>query len=133
MIKFTVQKKHISTEICQQFSFYIINYAMYFLSNYDVTDHAKLLDVLMSLPESHAALLRAARFVNLLLDNHDYMKYNHTNVYMEAPSNEKRVTVKPVYNDLSKVDKTKILMTNCSLMKVQCIAECSPWSILQFF
>ena len=41
----------------------------------------------------------------------------------------KQYTVEPV----SKIDKTKILMTNGSLMKVQCIAECSPWSILQYF
>ena len=27
----------------------------------------------------------------------------------------------------------KILMTNGSLMKVKSIAECSPWSILQYF
>ena len=32
-----------------------------------------------------------------------------------------------------KIDKTKILMTNGSLMKVESIAECSPWSILQYF
>ena len=32
-----------------------------------------------------------------------------------------------------KIDKTKILMTNGSLMKVKSIAECSPWSILQYF
>ena len=32
-----------------------------------------------------------------------------------------------------KKDKSKILMTNGSLMKVQSIAECSPWSILQYF
>ena len=32
-----------------------------------------------------------------------------------------------------KIDKAKILMTNGSLMKVQSIAECSPWSILQYF
>ena len=25
------------------------------------------------------------------------------------------------------------LITNCSLMKVKSIAECSPWSILQYF
>ena len=29
--------------------------------------------------------------------------------------------------------QTKILMTNGSLMKVESIAECSPWSILQYF
>ena len=42
-------------------------------------------------------------------------------------------TVKPVYNSHSKIDKTKILMTNGSLLKVESIAECSPWSILQYF
>ena len=30
-------------------------------------------------------------------------------------------------NGHSKIDKTKILMTNGSLMKVESIAECSPW------
>ena len=29
--------------------------------------------------------------------------------------------------------KTKVLKTNGSLMKVESIAECSPWSILQYF
>ena len=43
----------------------------------------------------------------------------------------KRCTVKPVQNGYSKIDKIKILMTNGSLMKVESIAECSPWSILQ--
>ena len=32
-----------------------------------------------------------------------------------------------------KKDKTNILMTNGSLMKVESIAECSAWSILQYF
>ena len=31
------------------------------------------------------------------------------------------------------MDKTKVLMENGSLMKVKSIAECSPWSILQYF
>ena len=31
-----------------------------------------------------------------------------------------------------KLTQTKILMTNGSLMKVKNIAECSPWSILQY-
>ena len=35
-------------------------------------------------------------------------------------------TVKPVLNGHSKIDKTKILVTNGSLMKVESIAECSP-------
>ena len=32
-----------------------------------------------------------------------------------------------------KIDKTKVLMTNDSLKKVEGIAECSLWSILQYF
>ena len=43
---------------------------------------------------------------------------------------EKGYTVKPVLSDYSKVDKTKILMTNVGLMKGKSIAE---WSILQYF
>ena len=42
-------------------------------------------------------------------------------------------TVNRVLSGHSKIDKTKILMTNGSLMKVKRIAECSPWSILQYF
>ena len=34
-------------------------------------------------------------------------------------------TVKPVLSDHSKMDKTKVLKTNGSLMKVESIAECS--------
>ena len=33
----------------------------------------------------------------------------------------------------SKIDKTKILMTNGSLIKVESIARCSPLSILLYF
>ena len=46
-------------------------------------------------------------------------------------SNE--IVSKPVLSGHSKIDKTKILLTNGSLMKVEIIAECSPWSILQYF
>ena len=41
-------------------------------------------------------------------------------------------TVKPVLSGHSKIDKTKVLMANGSLMKVESIAECSRWSILQY-
>ena len=41
------------------------------------------------------------------------------------------LTVKPDLGEHSKIDKTKILTTNGSLMKVEIIAEC--WSILQYF
>ena len=42
-------------------------------------------------------------------------------------------TAKPVLNSHSEIDKTKVLTTNGSLMKVESIAECSLWSILQYF
>ena len=42
-------------------------------------------------------------------------------------------TVKPALNGHSKIDKTKVLKANGSLMKVESIAECSPRSILQYF
>ena len=44
-----------------------------------------------------------------------------------------KTTIKSVLSGHSKIDKTKILMINGSLMKVESIAECSPWSILQHF
>ena len=42
-------------------------------------------------------------------------------------------TVKSVLSGHSKIDKTKISLTNVSLMKVESIAECSKGSILQYF
>ena len=42
-------------------------------------------------------------------------------------------TVKPVLSVHSKIDKTHILMINGSIMQVESIADCSPWSILQYF
>ena len=41
--------------------------------------------------------------------------------------------VKHVLSSHSKKDKTKILITNGSIMKVESNAECSPRSILQYF
>ena len=40
---------------------------------------------------------------------------------------------KPVFSGHLWIDKTKDLKTNGNLMKVESIAECSPWSILQYF
>ena len=45
----------------------------------------------------------------------------------------KDYTVNPVLSGHLKIDKTRVLMKNGSLMKVKSIAECSPWSILQNF
>ena len=39
-------------------------------------------------------------------------------------------TVKSVLSGHIKIDKTKVLMENGSLMKVESIAECSPSEIL---
>ena len=44
-----------------------------------------------------------------------------------------KYTVKPVLRGHSKIDKTKVLMTNDSLMQVESITDCSLWSILQCF
>ena len=46
---------------------------------------------------------------------------------------QNRNTVKPVLSGHLKIDKIKVLIENGSLMKVESIAECSLWSILQFF
>ena len=59
-------------------------------------------------------------------------KANSTRTWKEVGTN-KPFTVKLVLSGHSKIDKTKTLMTNGSLMKVESIAECSPWSILQYF
>ena len=45
----------------------------------------------------------------------------------------KYIQYKPVLSGHSKLDKIKILSSNGSLMKVESIAECSHWGILQFF
>ena len=45
----------------------------------------------------------------------------------------KSITVIPVLSGHLKIDKTQVLMTNGSLMRVKSIAECSHWSILQYF
>ena len=42
-------------------------------------------------------------------------------VHFNIPS-----SVKPMLNGHSKIDKTKIFMTNGNLMKVESMAECSP-------
>ena len=43
-------------------------------------------------------------------------------------------TVKLVLSRHTKIDKTKVLQTGGSLVRVKCIAECSTeWSILQYF
>ena len=57
----------------------------------------------------------------------------HANtVQPEAASIGFSVTAKPFKRPL-KIDKNTTLMTNGSLMKVESIAECSFWSIMQYF
>ena len=43
------------------------------------------------------------------------------------------ITFEPVLSGHSKMEKTKVLKTDGCLMQVKSIAECSPWSILQYF
>ena len=54
-------------------------------------------------------------------------------LYQSLKVNCYEVTVKSVLSGHSKIDKTNILMSKGSLMKVERIAECSPWSILLYF
>ena len=49
-------------------------------------------------------------------------------MYKYTKANSKTCVKRPL-----KIDKTKILMTNGTLMKVKSIAECSKGSILQYF
>ena len=42
-------------------------------------------------------------------------------------------TVKPVYKGHSQRDQELVFKTNYPLLHVKSIAECSPWSILQYF
>ena len=44
-----------------------------------------------------------------------------------------KYTVKPVSSSHSKMDKTKVLKTNGSLMKVESIAECSKTAFCNTF
>ena len=44
-----------------------------------------------------------------------------------------RYTVKPVLSGHLKIDKTKVIMENGSLMKVKSIAEYSSRNTLQYF
>ena len=53
-------------------------------------------------------------------------KTNKTTCVSGKDSDQIWYTVKPV-------DKTKILMTNGSLMNVESIAECFTWNIQQYF
>ena len=43
------------------------------------------------------------------------------------------ITEKPVLSGHSKIDKTKVIMENDRLIKVESIAECSNGNILQYF
>ena len=52
----------------------------------------------------------------LQIKNQTSCKYSKTHT---------KYTVKPVLSDHSKIEKIKVLMVNCSLMKVESIAECS--------
>ena len=52
---------------------------------------------------------------------------------IDIPCESFAIYSKSCVNGHSNIDKTKILMANGSLMTVESIAECSHWSILQYF
>ena len=53
--------------------------------------------------------------------------------HVVVEENENCTRGKPVLNGHSKIDNAEVLQTDCSLMLVENIAECSSWSILQYF
>ena len=57
--------------------------------------------------------------------NFFYISYIKNKFCFSFKGNFSEHTVKPVLSGHSKIDKTKILMTNGSFMKVKNIAECS--------
>ena len=72
---------------------------------------------------------------------HDIAEVNNYSLYRRYRNNcnyniclksliKHAYTVKPVLSGNPKIDKTKVLKTNGSLMKVKSIAEPSQWSIL---
>ena len=66
----------------------------------------------------------------LVVKESHFNKNIHLTVSLRTPQNRKLMlvvnTVKHVLSSHSKTDKTKILRTNGSLMKVESNAECSP-------
>ena len=75
------------------------------------------------------ALYRSQNWHYMIIDVISTCFYTHTSSTLWTFN----TTVNSVLSGHSKLDKTKIIMTNVSLMKVESIAECSPWSILQCF
>ena len=51
-------------------------------------------------------------------------------ILKKSADDSKTCTVKSVLRGHSKIDKTKVLMANGSLMKVESIAECSEHSAI---
>ena len=74
------------------------------------------------------------QFINLRpLKLHNGLSNHIVSILLEKKGSNENYTVKPVFSGHSKIDKTKVLMTNGSLMKVESIAEYSALSILQYF
>ena len=59
---------------------------------------------------------------------HGIARKRHRTLQLHDTKHSKTCLKQPL-----KIDKSKILMTNGSLMEVKCIAECSAWIILQYF
>ena len=77
--------------------------------------------------------LRVSNCLDLDQARHFVRPYLSQNCLQRLSADETTVTVKPIVSDQLKMDKTKVLVANDSLMKLESIAECSPWSILQYF
>ena len=74
----------------------------------------------------------------LLVVKKSHFNKKYSSYRESTNSSKKKVHVGSQYSKTGlkqplKKDKAKNLITNSSLMKVERIAECSPWSILQYF
>ena len=85
---------------------------------------------------THYQLHYGARLTLMVFLNYFFVwkkSLDDNQMHEQSPSMQRFKYSKSCINGHSKIDKTKILMTNGSSMQVESIAECSPWSILQYF
>ena len=116
--------------IVGQFRIHLHVFDTSFKRQNDVTPSNAITDIILQwqMTSASACFPHTFKTVTSLFHEHDFLA-----MAIQAMCVRILNTVKPVLSGHSKIDKTKTFMTNGSLMKVESIAECSPWSILQYF
>ena len=103
--------------------YFLLNIALFFLKTKSVKKLLPLFGAAYAAPNNGKSILY--KFISTFYCLNNCVAFGKLNCEVN--------TIKPVLSGHSKIDKTKTLMTKGSLMKVQSIAECSPWSILKYF